>query len=58
MICKLLVLSAGTASATETGRFAAPVSDSKELELRSTAIPQKTKSQTIWGIGLEWMGKP
>ena len=53
MICKLLVLSAGTASATETGRFAAPVSDSKELELRSTAIPQKTKSQTIWGIGLE-----
>ena len=26
----------------ETGRYAAPVSESKEVELRSTAIPQKT----------------
>ena len=26
----------------ETGRYAAPVSEFKEVELRSTAIPQKT----------------
>ena len=43
------------ASAAETRRFAAPVSDSKELELCSTAVPQKTKSQTartkVWS---EW----
>ena len=44
------------ASSAETGGFAAPVSDSKELELRSTAILQKTKSQTFWGIKVwsEW----
>ena len=44
------------ASAANTGKFAAPVSDSKELELRSTAISQKTKSKTFLGIKLwnEW----
>ena len=38
------------ATDAETGKFAAPVSDSKELELRPTAIPQNTKSQSVWGI--------
>ena len=45
------------ASAANTGTFAAPVSDSKELKLHSTAILQKAKSQTFWGIKLwnEWV---
>ena len=37
-------------------RFAAPVSDSKELQLRANAIPEKTKSNTNWGMRVwtEW----
>ena len=48
------MLSAGMDA--ETWRFAAPVSESKEVELHSTAIPQKTNSQTVWGIKVwnEW----
>ena len=39
-----------------SARFAAPVSDSNEAELRSSAVPQKTKSVTEWGIKIwnEW----
>ena len=33
-------------------RFAAPVSDSKELKLRSSAIPIKTNACTEWGVKL------
>ncbi len=33
-------------------RFAAPVSDSKELKLRSSAIPVKTNACTEWGVKL------
>ena len=51
---RVLVLSARMDA--ETGRFAAPVSESKELELCSTAILQMTKSQTVWSINVwsEW----
>ena len=40
----------------ETGRYAAPVGEFKEVELHSTTIPQKTKSQIVWGIKVwsEW----
>ena len=31
-------------------RFAAPVSDTTEEELRLTRIPQKTKQLTEWGV--------
>ena len=33
-----------------TSRFAGPVSDSAELELRATAVPANTKTTTDWGI--------
>ena len=41
-----------------TSRFAAPVTDSDELELRATAIPTNTKHSTDWGIRVwqEWAG--
>ena len=37
-------------------RFAAPVSDTTEEELRLTRIPQKTKQLTEWGVRVwnEW----
>ena len=34
----------------ETGRYAAPVSESKEVELCSTAIPQKTNCLGYKGL--------
>ena len=56
VMATLCISAVSMASAANTGIFATPVSDSKEFELRSTAIPQKIKSQTFWGIKLwnEW----
>ena len=34
----------------ESSRFASPVNDATEKQLRLTHIPEKTKSSTIWGI--------
>ena len=41
-----------------SSRFAAPVTDNNELELRATAIPTNTKHCTDWGIRVwqEWAG--
>ena len=37
-------------------RFATPVSDEAELEIRGTAIPAKTRAATEWGLRIwnEW----
>ena len=35
---------------TATSRFAAAVSDDEEQKQRQTAIPEKTKCVTDWGI--------
>ena len=37
-------------------RFAGPVSDESELQIRGTAVPVKTKAATEWGIRIwnEW----
>ena len=37
----------------ESSRFASPVNDATEKQLRLTHIPEKTKSSTTWGIH-EW----
>ena len=34
----------------ESSRFAFPVNDATEEQLRLTRIPEKTKSTTAWGI--------
>ena len=33
-----------------SGRFAAPVTDSKELDICSSAVPSNTKACTEWGL--------
>ena len=39
-----------------TKRFTEPVSDALEEEMRTNAVPDKTKAVTAWGIGIytEW----
>ena len=50
------VYSSNLKMAAGVSRFAPPVSDSAELELRSAAVPSKTKKSTEWGMRLwqEW----
>ena len=38
------------AAEAESSRFASPVNDDTENQLRLTRIPEKTKSSTAWGI--------
>ena len=40
----------------QSSRFASPVNDATEEQLRYTRIPEKTKSATAWGIRVwsEW----
>ena len=43
-------------AAPDSSRFASPVTDATEEQLRLTRIPEKTKSLTAWGIRVwsEW----
>ena len=43
-------------SAYKRSRFKEPVSDAFEEEMRTNAVPDKTKAVTAWGIGIytEW----
>ena len=45
--------------APSSSRFALPVSDELEEEQRGTAIPDKTKAATAWGVGIfsNWASK-